>query len=489
MDNGPQLLVARDPAWHSFATSVCAVLTRSPYRVRNYPAVEAGVRLRSPAGSILLHGIILLALIRFLPALPLLRGIDPPPQLTFPHTGEVIYYLGPQLPAVPDVEGSPAGPADRVERPATQTRLSSPQAIRIARGEKWVEKVVEAPSLKLPPVEQRVSNLLVLGQTLPAMPVDASPRQPDVTPSSPDLFNVVPAPDFFTVPANSIAPPPVATVENPKLVLAAESTSPPPISANPAGEAVGGANTNSPAAGLVISTLPGERVGLPEAGTGSLDLADHDIDRAAVRIEGSGAGPNRTATGSTIEAHLGNSPSRGPGGAGGNATRPALPGVSIQGGSLYIPSFSGQPGVAHKNEQGQAPAIVIISTPRAGGLLDSTAEAQGARVYTSYFETSFGTVVLQLSDPAPATGFAADLTVPEALHTDLPAGLITGYTVVACTVNRLGTLDNVRVVRTGDSSRTPKLLAALQSWKFKPALRNHEPLEVRAALAFATRTR
>jgi hypothetical protein len=84
----------------------------------------------------------------------------------------------------------------------------------------------------------------------------------------------------------------------------------------------------------------------------------------------------------------------------------------------------------------------------------------------------------------------ADLTVPEPLHTDLPAGTrITGFTVIGCLLNRSGALQDLRMVRTPDSSVVPKLLEALKSWKFKPALRDHQPVEVTAAVGLATNAR
>jgi hypothetical protein len=167
-----------------------------------------------------------------------------------------------------------------------------------------------------------------------------------------------------------------------------------------------------------------------------------------------------------------------------------MAGVTIRGGVVYVPSFSGGASSnASAVEQGQPPAIVVISTARAGGLLDPTLGTGGGRVYTTYFETTHGTVVLQFADPAVAPGFEADLTVPQFLHTDFPSDIRMKFTVVACAMDRFGALSNLQIVRTADSSLVPKLLEALKGWKFRPALRGDRPVEITMALGFATNTR
>jgi len=56
--------------------------------------------------------------------------------------------------------------------------------------------------------------------------------------------------------------------------------------------------------------------------------------------------------------------------------------------------------------------------------------------------------------------------------------------VVACILDASGNLKNVRVLEPGSAAMTAKILAALHGWKFRPALRGDQPVEVTAILGF-----
>ncbi len=60
--------------------------------------------------------------------------------------------------------------------------------------------------------------------------------------------------------------------------------------------------------------------------------------------------------------------------------------------------------------------------------------------------------------------------------------------VIACVLDKSGMLKNLRVLEPG-SAQTGKVLAALNNWKFRPALRGNEPVEVNAILGFNIDTR
>jgi hypothetical protein len=49
-------------------------------------------------------------------------------------------------------------------------------------------------------------------------------------------------------------------------------------------------------------------------------------------------------------------------------------------------------------------------------------------------------------------------------------------------------LKNVRVLEPGPADMTAKILAALRSWKFQPAMRGAQPVEVTAILGFGINT-
>ena len=109
--------------------------------------------------------------------------------------------------------------------------------------------------------------------------------------------------------------------------------------------------------------------------------------------------------------------------------------------------------------------------------------------YTTYLDTSAGTVVMEFADEG-ATGhpYGATLTAPVAIRTDLPDGLPRARMVVTCTLDASGNLKNIRVLETGPANMTAKVLAALPSWKLQPAMRGNQPVEVTAILGFGIDT-
>jgi hypothetical protein len=115
---------------------------------------------------------------------------------------------------------------------------------------------------------------------------------------------------------------------------------------------------------------------------------------------------------------------------------------------------------------------------------------KGDRNYSIYIETSIGTAVMQFADPTSATHPSSEaLTAPEPMHKELPAGLRPTRVIVACILDRSGLLKNVKVLEPGAAEATSKILVALQSWKFRPAFRGEEPVEVNAILGFGVDTR
>jgi TonB family protein len=60
--------------------------------------------------------------------------------------------------------------------------------------------------------------------------------------------------------------------------------------------------------------------------------------------------------------------------------------------------------------------------------------------------------------------------------------------VVTCALDASGNLKNIRVLEAGPANMTAKVLAALRSWKFQPAMRGDQPVEVTAILGFGIDT-
>ncbi len=273
------------------------------------------------------------------------------------------------------------------------------------------------------------------------------------------------------------------------------------------------ASGNSQNAAAIISSKPGPAVGAPTSGErGALAMSPAGGNTPGVGGSGGGSGnaigPDSGSAkagtgpgsakadpgpGASTTAKIGTSNVPGPGGAG-TGTRPGVPntpGISVQGGSIItLPSFGGTPNdptaAARSSTSGhRGPGITVVATSRSGGAFNFYGALKGDRVYTTYIDTTLGTVVLQFADPASDTGaYSEELNAPEPLRKTLPP--ITSHTrvVISCTIDREGNLKNIHAVDGKSSLLTAKLLPALQSWQFRPVLRGDKPVEVTAILGF-----
>jgi TonB family protein len=273
-------------------------------------------------------------------------------------------------------------------------------------------------------------------------------------------------------------------------------------------------------AGVVISSQPGTKVGLPTSGSaGALAMSPSGGDKpglggsgsgtgigrgdgpgSGMSGEGSGAGKSGASRGSDPNARGGISPSAGPGGAG-NATSgtPPVPGVSVSGGSsqITLPSFGSDAGAndpttpAHTGlKQRQSSFDVdVVATASSGGPFEPYKDLLRGETHTIYPETSssLGPAVMQYADES-GTGRGAVLHPPEPIRTTLPNGLPHARMMVICTLDSSGNLTNLRVLEAGSGNMTAKVLAALSAWKFEPARRGDQPVAVTAILGFNINT-
>jgi hypothetical protein len=280
------------------------------------------------------------------------------------------------------------------------------------------------------------------------------------------------------------------------------------------------AGGNAAGNGVVISSQPGTKVGLPNStGAGAIAMSPSGTAKSGLggsgggsgigkgngpgsglQGEGSGAGREGSGRGSDPNAHGGISPYPGPGGAGtGTSGAPAMPGVSVQGGTttVTLPSFGSPGGDAPSTGPGRSSTsahkgsgITIEATPRSGGVFAYYGVLKGDRNYSIYIDTSLGTAVMQYADPASAARPSSEiLSAPEPMRKDLPAGLRPSRVVIACILDRSGDLKDLKVLEPGPAETTSKILVALHSWKFRPAFRGSEPVEVNAILGFGIDTR
>lgn len=274
-----------------------------------------------------------------------------------------------------------------------------------------------------------------------------------------------------------------------------------------------GAGGNSDKTGIVISSQPGSQVGTPgTGGKGSLAMSPAGGDEPGIGGSGGGAGVGRgdgpgsgltgensgagktgPGRGSDPDARAGISPTPGPGGAGTATTgAPAVPGVDVRGGStttvVNLPSFGSEgnepslPGRTSVKKQ-EGPAITIVATSRSGGAFDFYGKLPGDN-YTVYVDTAIGTVVMQFAEANPAAHGQGTIVGPQGVRTDLPANLPRARVVIKCKLDASGNLRNIQVVEPGPAAMTAKIVAALPSWKFRPAMRGQQPVEVNAILGF-----
>ncbi len=281
---------------------------------------------------------------------------------------------------------------------------------------------------------------------------------------------------------------------------------------------------SSKGTGIVVSSQPGSKIGMPgNAGAGSLAMSPSGGDKPGLGGSGGGSGIGRgagpgsglsgegsgaakadaakdgTGRGSETTARGGISPYPGPGGAGNGTTgKPPMPGVSVNGGSniVTLPSFGADgagPNIIARSSVGkdqQGPGITVVGSARSGGAFNYYGMLKGDKNYTIYIDTVLGTAVMQYADPSSAAHpYAEDLVAPQPMRSDLPANLKPSRLVIACILDRTGTLRNMQVLDGGGSAMTSKVLAALTNWKFRPVFRGEQPVEVNAILGFDIDTR
>ena len=272
-------------------------------------------------------------------------------------------------------------------------------------------------------------------------------------------------------------------------------------------------------AGTVMSSQPGTKLGVPpDPKPGSLAMSPAGGEKpglggasggtgigrgtgpgSGMAGAGTGAGKTGVGRGSDPNAHGGISPANGPGGAGNIPSgNPPVPGVDISGGNgiVTLPSFGSDPSGNEPSTSSRSSVrqhkktldVTIVATAGSAGAFEPYKNLLRGEKYISYIDTTLGTVVMEFADESDTThAFGRTLTAPSALHSDLPEGLH-GRMVVTCTLDASGNVKNPRVLEAGSAQMTAKVLAALRNWKFQPAMRNNQAVEVTAILGFGIDT-
>jgi hypothetical protein len=141
----------------------------------------------------LLECLALIAVIVLPDRITSLQPYQPPPT---PKWEVLYYYSGDELPQTQDTGGAQAGKSGRA---GGQQAYHRTQTLRVARGDRPSEKVVDAPKLDLPHSDSSVANLLAF-QPLPGPPPTEGLRASLIAPRLPNPV-VPPVPDLNSAPS------------------------------------------------------------------------------------------------------------------------------------------------------------------------------------------------------------------------------------------------------------------------------------------------
>jgi TonB family protein len=115
---------------------------------------------------------------------------------------------------------------------------------------------------------------------------------------------------------------------------------------------------------------------------------------------------------------------------------------------------------------------------------------KGDRVYTIYFKTGAGMVSLQFADPESAIhSYTEDLIAPQALRTEISSDAPRARLVIKCVLDRNGVVKDASILQSAGGEFEKQVFAALPHWKFSPAFRGDQPVEVNAILGFGVDTK
>ncbi|MGD0228410.1 MAG: hypothetical protein ABSF71_39415, partial [Terriglobia bacterium] len=183
----PRLLVEWSSRWEEFKSALHPALARSPRRL----AGEAPVGMFPYRGMLacwLLECLLLIAIIVIPERFERLQPPAPPTRLQW----DVIYYSGDELPQTQDRGGAQSGKSGRAGGQQAHHRT---QTIRVARGDKPREKVVDAPKVNLPHSDSAVANLLAFKPN-PGPPPSEGLRSTLAAPTLPAMSVVPPSPEL-----------------------------------------------------------------------------------------------------------------------------------------------------------------------------------------------------------------------------------------------------------------------------------------------------
>src|ERR1700690_1372009 len=188
----PRLLVEWSSRWEEFKSAFGPAFTRAPKRL----AGEAPVGM-FPFRGILVAWVLEILLLIMVIVLPdRFASLEMPLPPNHPQW-DVVYFRGDELPQTQDRGGAQAGKCGRAGGQQAHHRS---QTIRVARGDKPGERVVDAPKVNLPHSDSAVANLLAIKPNAGPPPAEGL-RSSLTAPALPAMNVVAPSPDLNS-PAN-----------------------------------------------------------------------------------------------------------------------------------------------------------------------------------------------------------------------------------------------------------------------------------------------
>jgi hypothetical protein len=524
----PKLLLEWEPRWQNFVSSVRPAVARSAARLEA-ECDRTLALVHGPFTSLILHfSAVVLLFLPFDVAHSSRVRINPP----IGKGSKVIYFTGRYLPELKDRGGAQYGRSGA----SGGSQSSNTQGIRVARGTSFATMNVDSAKLYLPPSAQPVSNLL-------AMTPDK--RDPSLVDRVRSLFDAPAATEAekggppasrmekvrakpsethksarngIRVPYRTVREKTVfkrtqevrrEQIKNDPSPPGQESTLDSVVKAiSSAVNSVTGATPSAPA--VIVSAQPGSTLGLPATPkSGQLAMSPEGGARGGLGGSGngsgigSGIGPGRAQagsgpgssladTGSGSDPFRGKSPAPGLGGAGKTDSEESN-GVSIQGATVTVRSFGSSPYSDKLPGRSKHPRahfesttmVTVVASSRSGGAMSEYGALRGTKVYSIYIATSRGPAVLQYSEHSPGEqGFEDDLTAPEPITAEVPPGFTSKRFVVACMIDRSGLLRDFRVLEGNASEPVARMFSVLEGWRFRPVLRDTEPVDVNAILGF-----
>lgn len=186
MNYEPQLLLQWEPRWQTFLSNIKPALQYTPGRLQ----VEySKPRFHSMATSAALH-VAVVSLVFSIFTSGWLNGREL--RVRPPDFSHVVYYRASELPQISDQGGAQEGLSGKS---GGREAYHPTQTIRISRGPKLVDRVVDAPHLNLPKTNDPVANLLALGGPVaPSAPTESLRRSPSQSLLNQAAMPVEPAP-------------------------------------------------------------------------------------------------------------------------------------------------------------------------------------------------------------------------------------------------------------------------------------------------------